>query len=553
MIDKNWFDTVRSYTERLVRIRSVSPGAGEIHVAQAVLDLLREGDPGFAYTASGLDPLENDPYGRQNVYAFLHGSSSATVILLGHLDTVDTQDYGELEQWALDPTEMTSRSNLLLPEDEHHPDSDDWMFGRGAADMKSGLAVNIALIRHFAQSARPAPFPLSLLMLATPDEENESAGVLQAVRFLSRLQAQYNLHYLGVLNTDYVTSLYPGDPHRYIYAGTIGKLLPGFLCIGRESHAGLPFRGLDANLLSAELIRDLSMNDALCDAAPGQLAAPPVTLHATDLKSHYDVQLPFAAYFYINIFTLQTTPQQLLERLRERAQVVLTQLLQRIDATEQRWQQASNMRREHKPFQPRSGAVFTYAELYAETIQRIGKKSVDAALMQEWAQWPATQDRRERCLRLVYRLWTLSNRRGPAIIIYYSPPYYPAVPPVSGPLQDAVNAVIAAHSDIQLALRPYFPYLSDMSYLHLASDLDISFVQANMPVWQGPDQEPLPGAYYLPLAEMQHFQLPVINWGPFGRGAHQRDEAVLMSYTFAQLPQLLYETLLHLAGAQKQT
>src|SRR5437764_632230 len=154
MRDKNWFDTVRSYTEQLVSIRSVGPGIGESQVAQAILDLLHEDDLGLVYTASGLDPLENDPYGRHNAYAFLRGSSQATVVLLGHLDTVDTQDYGELEQWALDPHELASRSDLLLPEGERHINTHDWMFGRGAADMKSGLAVNIALIRHIAQSAR---------------------------------------------------------------------------------------------------------------------------------------------------------------------------------------------------------------------------------------------------------------------------------------------------------------------------------------------------------------------------------------------------------------
>jgi arginine utilization protein RocB len=548
MIENDWFDTVRRYTERLVSIRSVSPGAEENLVAQAVLELLHEDNLSSVYTESGLDPLENDPYGRHNVYAFLRGSSSATVVLLGHFDTVDTQDYGELAQWALAPHELAARSGLLLPEDERQFATNDWMFGRGAADMKSGVAINIALIRHIAQAARTAPFPISLVMLATPDEENESAGVLQAVRFLLHLRKKYHLNYLGALNTDYVTSLYPDDPHRYVYSGSIGKLLPGFLCIGRASHAGLPFLGLDANLLSAELIQDLSMNDALCDSVPGQVAAPPVTLHARDLKSHYDVQLPFTAYFYINMFTLTTTPQQLLQRLHARAQAVLARLLQRIDEAEQRWLQASKVLERYGQLQPRTGTVLTYAELYTETVQRLGQEQVDAALKQEWQRWPRTEDSRERCLHLVYRLWQLSDRQGPAIVIYYAPPYYPAVPLVPGSLQDAVQSVIAAHPEAQLELRPYFPYLSDMSYLYLEPALDLSFVQANMPVWSSPDQEALPGAYHLPLAEMQQLSLPVINWGPFGRGAHQRDEAVLMPYTFAKLPQLLYEVLLHLAS-----
>ncbi len=94
----NWFDIVRHYTEQLVAIRSVSPGQGEIQAAQTVLDLLRANEFQALYTTSGLDPVEDDPYGRQNAYAFLRGEQPLTLVLLGHVDTVDTNDYGSLEQ-----------------------------------------------------------------------------------------------------------------------------------------------------------------------------------------------------------------------------------------------------------------------------------------------------------------------------------------------------------------------------------------------------------------------------------------------------------------------
>src|SRR5260370_14964896 len=71
MRNTDWYDLVRHYTERLVGIRSVSPGGGENRVAQEVLDLLRADDLGSAYTTSGLDPVIGDPYNRHNVYAFL--------------------------------------------------------------------------------------------------------------------------------------------------------------------------------------------------------------------------------------------------------------------------------------------------------------------------------------------------------------------------------------------------------------------------------------------------------------------------------------------------
>ena len=544
MMSSDWYNDVKRYTEHLVGMRSVSPSEGEIRVAQEIVRLLRADDLRMVYTESGLDALEGDLYGRQNVYAFLRGTSDATVVLLGHFDTVDTQDYGALEPWSLEPSALIERYDELLPVGERGADLSDWMFGRGAADMKSGVAINIALMRRFARESRQAPLSISVLLIATPDEENNSAGVLQAIRLLLRLRDRYKLNYVGLLNTDYVTALYPGDEHRYIYSGSIGKLLPGFLCIGSASHAGDPFNGLDANLLAAELIRDLSMNDDLCDAVPGQMAAPPVTLRAADLKNHYDVQLPLAAYFYLNVLTLITTPAQLLARLYKRALDILAQLLHRIDQTEQRWRQAHGERQEL--FRARSGDVLTYDELYTETAQHLGKERVDADLLQEWHRWPATVDGRDRSLHLTHRLWTLSGRQGPAIILYFAPPYYPAVAPVAGPLQDAVDAVVKAHPEVQLEQYPYFPYLSDISYTYLDPNIDFTQLRANMPVWRPTSQPVLPGVYSLPLSEIQSLNIPAINWGPFGRGAHQRDEAVLMSYAFDILPQLLYETIKNL-------
>jgi arginine utilization protein RocB len=543
---KNWFQLVRDYTERLVAIRSVSPGQGEIQVAQAVLDLLCADDLNTIYTASGLDPIENDPYQRQNAYAFLRGKLPVTLVLLGHIDTVDTTDYGSLERWALAPDELAKRAEQLLgPEQAASNDVSDWMFGRGAADMKSGVAVNIAVMRQLATQARDGSLPFSVVMLATPDEENESAGVLQGVRFLLRLREEHGLNYVGVINTDYATALYPGDPHHYIYAGTVGKLLPSFLCIGRESHVGTPFQGLDANLIAAELIRDLSMNDALCDAAGGLVTAPPVTLHATDLKTHYDVQLPFMAYFYLNVLTLTTEPGELLEALRQRCRTVLRQMVQRIDATERRWQQASGQ--EVAAQEPRSAAILTYAEVYAETVQALGEERVRAALSDEWELWPGTLDKRELSLHLVHRLWALSGRQGSAVVIYYSPPYYPHVAATPGLLQDAITAVISTHPEQQLIQREYFPLLSDMSYMQLADDADLTALTANMPVWEDAATASRPGSYSLPLEAMQKLGAPVFNWGVHGRGAHQRDESVQMSYSFEALPQLLYETIEQIA------
>jgi arginine utilization protein RocB len=548
--ENDWYATVRDYTLRLVRVRGVSPAPDENRVAEEVLRILREHGLDTAYTESGLDPIAGDPYGRHNAYAFLRGASQKTVVLLGHIDTVGTEDYGALEPYALDPEALAEHLDKLArlapeiePDLEEHPG--DWMFGRGVIDMKCGVAANIAVMRRLVEQSRSGALPLSVVVLATPDEENESAGVLQGVRLLLRLRERYGLEYAGAINTDYTTARYPGDPHRYVYTGSIGKLLPSFLVIGRESHVGDPFDGLDANLLAAELIRDLSMCDDLCDESGGHLTPPPVTLHARDLKTHYDVQLPFQAYFYLNVLTYTTDPSALLTRLRHRCEAAQARVLQRIDEAQRRWLLAQG---EHaRQIRPRSGIVVTYADLHADTCRQRGEERVRDALATEWDRWPAHLDKRERGLHLVRCLWTLSGRQGPAVVLFYSPPYYPQVSASDSPLREAVRAVAASHPELDLVEEEYFPFLSDMSYLRLDSGTNTGALIANMPVWSSDAGAARPGAYSLPLDEIRRLDLPVVNLGPYGKGAHQRGERALMSYSFGVLPGLVYETVSRIA------
>jgi arginine utilization protein RocB len=545
-----WFEPTRDYTLRLVGIRSVSPSAAENDVAREVTRILGEDGLEPAYTALGLDPIEGDQYGRANAYAFLRGASPGAIVLLGHFDTVPTADYGALEAYALDPVALHERRDALAAmtpglAEEITRYGDDLLFGRGTIDMKAGVAANLAVMRALADRSRTEALPLSIVLLATPDEENESAGVLQAVRFLLRLREEHGLEYLGAINTDYTTARYPDDPHRYVYTGTIGKLLPSFLVIGKESHVGDPFDGMDAGLLAAELIADLSMSPDLCDVVRGQKAPPPVTLHAADLKAGYDVQLPFAAYFYLNVLTLSSSPAELLERLRGRTKATLARVLERLHDAEERW---ARLTADETPLHAlREGKVITLAELREATETQLGVDAVNADLVALNEAWPATLDKRERSLRLAQRLWTLSGLSGPAVVLYYSPPYYPHAQASPGALHEAMAAVAAGHPELQLRTIEFYPYISDMSYLRLDPGMDLSALKANMPLWSD-EFPPASGTYSLPLDEIARLGLPMINLGPYGWGAHQRGERLLQSYSFGVLPQLIVEVIERLSA-----
>ena len=540
-IPEGWGPATEHFTRRLVAISSVSPGAGETEAAREVLRLLRADGLHDAYTESGLNDLPGDPHGRANAYALIRGTTSLTVVMLGHLDTVGTSDYGDLEPLARSPDGLAANFELLramAPEvDGFNPS--EWLYGRGAADMKSGVAATIAVMRHLARRGLEAPLPFSVVVVATMDEENESAGVVEAVHLLTRLRNEHGLAFAGAINTDYVSERFPGDTARPLYAGTVGKLLPSFLAIGAAGHAGHPFGGLDANLILAELIRDLSLNPDLADIADGIANSPPVSLRATDLKERYDTQLALAAHLALNLVTVSVQPGELLTALRARSAEALQKVLERSADAEERWRERAGLPRLER--RSRTPRALTYAEVAAVAEERIGRPALDAELAVARRAFTAAMDSRRRCLALVEATWRLSGLHGPAVVVYYAPPFYPHLAPRPSSLLDAVEALAGSHPDLELVMERYFPLLSDLSYLGHQEGSDVDSLIANMPIWR-PESRGTAG-YWLPLEEIRRLDMPVVNIGPYGFGVHQAGERVHRAYSFEVLPQLILETI----------
>ncbi len=118
--------------------------------------------------------LERMRFGRvDNLWAVRegHGSDAAATltVLAGHTDVVPP---GPLEQWHSAPFEPTVRDGLL--------------YGRGAADMKAGLAAFVtALEGLYADTPRPRG---SVALLLTSDEEGDAIDGTEKV--MQALQAR---------------------------------------------------------------------------------------------------------------------------------------------------------------------------------------------------------------------------------------------------------------------------------------------------------------------------------------------------------------------------
>src|SRR5690625_4079654 len=118
---------------------------------------------------------KDDERERYNVLAVVRGTkdfSDNAVILMGHMDTVGIDDFGHLKDVATDPVRlMKSLNNETLPKIvDKHLQSGEWYFGRGALDMKAGIASHLFLLKYYSE--HPEKLKGNLIFLAACDEED---------------------------------------------------------------------------------------------------------------------------------------------------------------------------------------------------------------------------------------------------------------------------------------------------------------------------------------------------------------------------------------------
>ncbi|MDP4506868.1 M20 family metallopeptidase [Nonomuraea turcica] len=144
-------DGVVAFTQALVRIPSTNdPGRREQPAAELVAARMR--DWGWEPTVYEAAP------GRPNVVAVVEGGGGdgPTLMFEGHTDVVTE---GDLSEWTVDPFGGEIRDGRL--------------WGRGSADMKSGLAATLYATRALQLAG---PFPGRIKVCALADEEGLMIG-----------------------------------------------------------------------------------------------------------------------------------------------------------------------------------------------------------------------------------------------------------------------------------------------------------------------------------------------------------------------------------------
>ncbi len=533
----------------LVAVPSVSPGACEENrIARFLYDWFGQ-LPYFREHPEDLQLLsvEGDPLKRHIPMALVRAGkrTSKTVLLTGHMDVVNADVYGPLKDLAFSPEECTKAmaTQPLSEEARRDLESGEWLFGRGVSDMKSGVAS--ASIFLAKASEHPEKLEANVGVFFVPDEENNSLGMLGAVRHLARLQEEERLEFLGCINTEPVFSR-TRETLPTLYTGTIGKINPFFFCLGRETHVGEYYEGVSAGALISSINILLDGNATFSDIHKGQRYSPYGCHKIRDIRNDYSSTIAAKAMAYYGYLPIYKKPGEILEELRRCARQGLDDAMERLQSWRGMFWESRNA-----PLPSREkDRVLSFDELKREYVLERGEsghRDMEAFL----GSCPPEWDERDRALGLTEYMLEECSFEGPLVVFGFLPPFYP--PRINEGTTSGDRAILEMAKAVQAKARELgtevlqadlFEGVCDLSYCGFSQgrkELDI--LERNTPGWGAP--------YRLPSEDLIKLDIPICNLGPVGKDAHKRTERVHLPFLLDVLPHLLQEAVECLSRAKE--
>jgi arginine utilization protein RocB len=533
--------SIKSILLELVAVQSDTGTALERDIAAVIYSMITEDGYFKAHPNQHGAYIGHDPLERPVIWALRKGTTSKTIILMGHYDAVEIESYGQLKPYALEPRrlkealkEMTFSSSSLVKdlEDER------WLFGRGTADMKAGIAINLHTL------LTPQREDINLLFMAVPDEENLSSGALNSLPIYETLKRQFQLDYqLALVTEPQIRGGEPGKSYQLV-GGSMGKMLPVVLVKGVLTHAADLFNGLNPSLIFSEILRRVELSTDFVSEDRGVFTQPPTAQGYRDQKNTYDVSVPeYAAAFFNVLFLKSKMPSEILKDLKRLCQEAAQTGIDKYHQSFSQMAEKGFLREEdRKHFQPR---IMTLFELEKEASAKEGFAAFQEALEESMRQQIARKEINLPNASIEYMKAILNFYRidEPVVVIGVAPPYYPAVTneALSENLRSALDSAIAYADQAQGATVEESAYLSGMC--------DLSYLSC-----QDPEGERrflhdliLPKALYdVPVEQMAKLNVPAFLLGPMARDVHQIGERVYLPDVTETIPVMIRKIIEHL-------
>jgi arginine utilization protein RocB len=487
---------LRQLTTELVMTGSIVNTADERKIADKIHSMLSDfavfkDHPEYIRICS----LNDDSLQRYSICALIKRPGvTKTVLGIGHFDTVAIEDYGILKPFATVPNELAGQLRKIIDDEDVLSDIEDpdYLFGRGSLDMKSGIAIWLSLLNDL----NPQELTSNLLVCFVCDEEGYSKGMIDSLSHIRQMSEDFDLDIQAAIDTDYTSPQYLGDQRRFLYGGTIGKILVQYLCIGKESHAGDPYAGIDANELVSALIEEINMNPAYCDKNELDVTVPPITLSVKDDKQAYSVQTAKSASVSFNVTTINRSIIEWEEILLDAAKKAQSKVIDKLNVS-----YAAYCKMKDREFTPLPWLVKVQA---FSGDPQFSLKKFD------------NEDEREFSLRWVSQQYL--HDPTPQIILFLSLPYYPhhTMDHNDHAHQTFVNDMIKCAPGY--TYLPYYPYISDLSFVSRGNPADIASVERLIPGYKQLNR--------IDWSVLNGLKIPMMNIGPWGKDAHKFTERV---------------------------
>ncbi|GHV29465.1 peptidase M20 [Synergistales bacterium] len=525
----------------LVSIPSVTASAEENSAALFVRDYLSKlnyfkNNPAHLEMVS--TPLEGDasrPLCSVSALMRAPSGTKKTVILLAHFDVVDIGVYGELAEYAFSPDELAKRlRSVKLPASAADDlKSGGWLFGRGTADMKCGLAIEMELLRDYDHDRKM--FDVNLLLAAVPDEENASCGARGMARHLAQLMEAEDIDYIACINTEPSEAGLQDAKNQLLFLGSLGKLMPAFYCRGVPTHSGNYYRGLSAALLSSNVVCAAEAASEL--ANPNRETCQPswICLGHGILSEGYSVTVPNRSVAYFNCFTATKTPSEVMGEMKRVAEDAAEASIHRL-----RDSHATLASMGYKPgmddFTVRVITFGSIAEAAAKSCG--GRDSLDRHVAEFLAK--RSGDLRGLGIAVIEEMLRMAPLEPPFIAVGFLPPYNPPRTsldgaPKSNVLARAADRIVSeakSRFNVDMDIEEFYNGITDLSFMGFSgSKDDVTCFTDNCPIASS--------LFGVPFGGMMKIDVPVMNLGPCGRDAHKMTERLEVKYSLDILPNLL--------------
>lgn len=532
----------------LMRVRSISGTEGENELVRLLRDRLAalpyfQEHPEHLFTV----PVETEGLGRRALFAFVEAvpETAKTIILTGHYDVVDVDVCGELRELAFDPEDYTRRigERDISPEARRDLKSGNFLFGRGIMDMKGGLAIHAAYLAEM--SAAPELLKANLLFLAVPDEEVDSVGMRGAVPHLVRFAEERGLDYRAALLGEPLKRDLPEaeGSARVSYLGTTGKATALFFCVGCPTHVGRYFEGVNSLLVASHVMAEMEGNPNLLDGDASGPLCPPACLRMKDLREHYSVTLPERSVAYFSVLFVTRTLREILEEMHRVAALALDRTAERLSAVRRRYhERLGQLDPDAAPLgDAPERRVYEVRDVFRLAAAILGgEEALSHRVAFLASRLPDTMDQREKGIRLLDEVFSLSGLKGPCIVVGFLPPFYPSR--VNSGRTERERRLRLAVTELEgyareahgetLRVLDYCGGITDMSYLGFQGAAEeLRLLEENLPGWGT--------LYALSVPDLLRLDVPGFILGCGGEDAHKDTERMDLPFSLETAPKLL--------------